>query len=102
MAEKGFFKEVYDIVETIPPGRVATYGQIAMLLGRPNGAKFVGYAMRSAPIERDLPCHRVVNKTGSLAPGHVFNGEENQREILEREGITFLPNGRIDMKKHAL
>lgn len=56
--------------------------------------------MSHAPPERKLPCHRVVNRFGELASEHVFNGSKNQRHLLETEGITFLNNGKIDLKQH--
>ncbi len=95
-----FYIRVYDIVSKIPKGRVATYGQIAFLAGSAHAARRVGYAMSRAPAERKLPCHRVVGRDGRLAPEHVFGGQGLQRSMLEREGITFRANGRIDMKKH--
>ena len=95
----GFFDEVYRIVQTIPEGTVMTYGMIAVMLGYPRAARIVGYAMHSAP--QDLPCHRVVNREGRLSPDAIF-GEGNQRYLLESEGVTFLPDGRINMEQHLL
>ncbi len=95
-----FFDRVYALVAQIPAGRVATYGQIALLLDSPGAARAVGYAMHAAPPERDLPCHRVVGRDGRLAPGDVFGGPDTQRRLLEAEGITFRENGCIDLKKH--
>lgn len=97
---KDYFQSVYEIVARIPEGKVATYGQIAAMLGNPRGARTVGWAMQAAPGHLRLPCHRVVNKSGTLAPTYVFGSSENQRAWLEAEGITFGPEGRIDMKKH--
>lgn len=94
--ESSFFEQVYGIVKEIPEGKVATYGQIARMLGRPLAARFVGFAMGKAP--SGLPCHRVVNQQGVLAPRDVFGAQEYQRQLLEDEGITFLSDGRIDMK----
>ena len=93
-----FFERVYAIVEQIPRGKVMTYGQIAMLLDNVCSARYVGFAMSAAPPDRNLPCHRVVNKAGEMAPGAVFNGEARQRELLESEGVVFRRNGRVDMK----
>jgi methylated-DNA-protein-cysteine methyltransferase-like protein len=95
-----FFQQVHEVVARIPRGRVVTYGQLALLLGRPNGARTVGWAMQSAPPERHLPCHRVVRASGELAPAHVFGGAGVQRALLAAEGITFLRDGRIDLDKH--
>lgn len=97
---KDFFQRVYKIVSQIPEGKVATYGQIALLLGEPRSARIVGWAMKAAPEELNLPCHRVVNKFGEMAPSYVFGFIELQRDILTSEGITFKENGCIDMKKH--
>jgi methylated-DNA-protein-cysteine methyltransferase-like protein len=94
------FAEIYEIAAQVPEGSVATYGQIAAILAMPRGARTVGWAMRQAPGYLRLPCHRVVSSTGCLSPAHVFGGQEVQRARLESEGIGFLPDGRIDMKKH--
>lgn len=77
---------------------MATYGQIAMMIGRPRAARFVGYALRQAPY--GLPCHRVVNRLGEMAPEGVFGSGELQRQRLESEGISFLENGCIDLKRY--
>ena len=95
----GFFKEVYEIVAEIPPGKVASYGQIAAMLGNPRAARTVGWAMAGGPRHLQLPCHRVVNKAGRLSPDPVFGGYEVQRAELEAEGVIFKRDGRIDMKK---
>ena len=58
------FDRIYDIVRRIPPGRVATYGQIARMLGNPRLSRIVGCSMHSAPA--DVPCHRVLNRNGCL------------------------------------
>jgi methylated-DNA-protein-cysteine methyltransferase-like protein len=98
--KKGFFNRVYEIVARIPEGKVATYGGIGKMLGYPRGAKVVGWAMRSAPEGLSLPCHRVVKATGELSPGYVFGDAEIQRAMLAAEGITFRPDGTIDMERH--
>ncbi len=95
----GFFKQVYQVVAQIPSGKVATYGQIAALIGEPRNARVVGWAIHDTPKELNLPCHRIVNKMGDLSPGHIF-GPDEQRILLENEGVTFKENGRIDLKKH--
>lgn len=99
MNHSNLYQKIYEIVADIPEGQVATYGQIAWMAGRPNAPRVVGYAMSRVPAGLNLPCHRVVNKEGKLAPYHVFGGERLQRNLLEEEGITFLENGCIDMKK---
>lgn len=97
---KDFFSRVYELVAQIPEGKVATYGQIAMLLGEKNSARVVGWAMRAAPGHLHLPCHRVVNRLGEMAPSYAFGSKDIQRNILISEGITFKKDGFIDMKKH--
>lgn len=92
-----FSEEIYALVERIPPGRVMTYGQVAWTLGRPRAARQVGYAMARAPAERDLPCHRVVDRLGRMAHPGVFGGEDRQRNMLKAEGVPFLDNGRVDL-----
>ena len=88
------------MVRQIPEGRVASYGQIARMMGEPRKARFVGYAMHASPgVAGGVPCHRVVFKDGSLAPGFAFGGAGAQRELLEAEGIEFLPDGRVDMER---
>ncbi|MEY8001108.1 MGMT family protein [Clostridium sp. Mt-5] len=96
---KDFFSRVYTIASRIPKGKVATYGQIALLLDEPRNARIVGWAMRKAPVNLNLPCHRVVNKFGEMAPEYVFEDSEIQRTILKSEGIIFKEDGRIDMEK---
>jgi methylated-DNA-protein-cysteine methyltransferase-like protein len=94
------FVKIYDIVSQIPVGRVATYGQIAVLAGMPKGARVVGWAMRAVPENWVLPCHRVVNKAGNMAPEHAFGGQEVQRSLLKAEGVTFNINGLINMAEN--
>ncbi len=97
--ELSFYEKIYRIVEQIPPGFVMTYGQIAMLIGHPRAARQVGGAMHAAPRQRGLPCHRVVNRRGEMAPGHVFGSEDYQRSLLKSEGVLFLPDGSIDLDR---
>ena len=89
-----FFNKVYSIVRQIPYGKVVSYGQIAWMLGQTHGARQVGWAMRRCPDE--LPWQRVVRADGSIAGGDYA---EVRRALLEAEGVPFLPDGRVDMKK---
>lgn len=91
------FTQVYEIVARIPPGKVLSYGRIAMMLGRPLAARAVAMALRDTPRDVVIPAHRVVNKAGTMAPGDIFGGAARQRALLESEGVRFLDNGRIDM-----
>ncbi len=98
MAQEGFFSQVYDLVKQIPVGRVTTYGHIAAMLGQPRKARFVGFAMHASPgMAGGVPCHRVVFKNGTLAPGFAFGGQDAQRQMLAAEGVVFLADGRVDM-----
>jgi methylated-DNA-protein-cysteine methyltransferase-like protein len=88
---------IYDIVKKIPKGRVATYGQIARLAGISRHARQVGYALRVLPRDRAIPWHRVVNAKGEIsARGDAFF-EEQQRMLLEREGVVFGGRGHISL-----
>jgi methylated-DNA-protein-cysteine methyltransferase-like protein len=82
-----FFERVYGVVKLIPKGKVATYGQIAVLAGNPRAPRIVGYALHSNPEPGIIPCHRVVNREGRLAPCFAFGGEEVQKAMLENEGV---------------
>jgi len=97
---KGYFSKVYQLVSSIPCGKVGTYGQIAALLGDPRGARMVGWALHSNPYPGIVPCHRVVNGEGELSAGFAFGGAERQRFMLEEEGVHFLPDGRVDVERH--
>lgn len=87
--------EVLSAVEEIPEGKVASYGQIARLIGREKNARLVGKILSMSEHYGDYPCHRVVNSAGRLAPGFL-----EQRQRLIDEGVGFTPSGRVDMKKH--
>ena len=100
IVDAAFAEQVYEAVARIPRGKVATYGQIAAQVGDTLAGREVGHIMSCAPSERNLPCHRVVNRTGALAPDYAFGGQEKQRALLEAEGVTFLAYGRIDMTLH--
>jgi methylated-DNA-protein-cysteine methyltransferase-like protein len=91
------FESVYRVVELIPPGRVATYGQIARLLGMPRGARTVGWALRSSPQGRDVPWQRVINSRGRISFGSMSRIAAIQRALLEEEGIVFGKSGSIDL-----
>lgn len=86
-AAENFFAEVYAAVRRIPRGSVATYGQIARLCGRPRASRAVGYALHVNPVPGEIPCHRVVNREGRLAPAFAFGGSSVQRDLLAAEGV---------------
>ena len=95
----GNYTRIYAAVRRIPRGRVATYGQIARLAGLPRHARQVGYALFALPDGDDAPWQRVVNSKGEIsARAHPY-AEEQQRVLLEREGIVFDASGRIPLRR---
>jgi len=94
---KGRNARVYAAVSRIPRGRVATYGQIADIIGL-EGARQVGYALHSLPDDSAVPWHRVVNARGEISRRSVFGSEPEQRLRLEVEGVRFDARGRIPLK----
>lgn len=96
-----FYEKVYQIVQMIPAGRVASYGQIALLAGNPKASRAVGYALHVNPLPGVIPCHRVVNREGRLAPGFAFGGQGEQKKLLEAEGVDVDDNGYVNMQLYA-
>ncbi|MFR7592645.1 MAG: MGMT family protein [Longibaculum sp.] len=90
-----FLYQVFAIVEEIPLGTVATYGQIARLSGHDKNARLVGKALSLSEYFGKYPCHRVVSSQGRCAPGWL-----EQKDLLIQEGITFKENGCVDLRKH--
>lgn len=86
--------EILSVVEEIPPGRAATYGQIARLIGREKNARLVGRVLSNASLYGNYPCHRVVNHAGRLAPGWA-----EQRALLEAEGAVMKDDTHVDLKQ---
>lgn len=90
-----FLYQVFAIVEEIPLGTVATYGQIARLSGHDKNARLEGKALSLSEYFGKYPCHRVVSSQGRCAPGWL-----EQKDLLIQEGITFKENGCVDLRKH--
>lgn len=90
-----YYDRVYELVDRIPAGRAASYGQIALMLGNPRASRAVGYALRACK-NPALPCHRVLRADGSptcaFPPGL-------QRAMLEAEGVPFTKEGRVDFAR---
>ena len=86
--------EILAVVEEIPAGKVATYGQIARLIGREKNSRLVARVLSHAEYYGKFPCHRVVNHMGRLAPGWTEQGW-----LLKQEGVTLKDNGCVDLKK---
>lgn len=95
-----FFENVYEAVQLIPRGKVATYGQIARMIGAPRSSRAVGYALHANPRPGVIPCHRVVNREGRLAPAFAFGGPEIQAQLLESEGVEVDENFTVDLEKY--
>lgn len=92
------FDRIYNVVKKIPEGKVMSYGQVSHLANVAT-PRVVGFALHVNNDPQNIPCHRVVFADGSLARGYVFGGEGEQKKKLTKEGICFLPSGRVD-KKH--
>lgn len=99
MSEKSAFERVYDVVRRIPCGKVATYGQVAMLAGNPRWARAVGYALHANPEPGVIPCHRVLNRFGGTAPAFAFGGADRQAELLRAEGVEVSEDGFVDLDR---
>jgi methylated-DNA-protein-cysteine methyltransferase-like protein len=106
MKERSLFRpRVLGLVARIPPGKVATYGQIALLAGYPRRARHVGYALAGLPPGNDLPWHRVINAQGRISPrggGSARRAgavEPRQERLLKKEGVVFR-KGRVDLSRY--
>jgi methylated-DNA-protein-cysteine methyltransferase-like protein len=99
-SDASFPQRVYEIVASVPYGRVITYGAIAHLLGDPRKARQVGWAMAATPDRTPpIPAHRVINARGELS-GSALGGMAARRAQLEAEGVQFLADGRIDLERY--
>lgn len=101
MRKNNFFKRVYEIVKKIPEGKVMTYGLVAEAMGTKD-ARRVGQALHANKDSSGVPCHRVVNKDGRLAPGYAFGGPGEQKARLEAEGVAFTDDNHVDLDKCML
>ena len=93
--DENLIYEILAVVEEIPSGKVASYGQIAALIGREKNSRLVGKVLSMAEFYGDYPCHRVVNHAGRLAPGW-----DMQKELLADEGVEFKDENHVDIKKY--
>jgi len=100
VAGPGFYARVYDVVRQVPAGRVATYGQVATLLGSPRAARQVGFALSALRHREDLatvPWHRIINGRGRISVrGDTLRGCDQQR-LLEDEGVVFDDGGKTNL-----
>jgi methylated-DNA-protein-cysteine methyltransferase related protein len=89
------FEKVYQVVFKIPTGKVMTYGQIGKITGL--SPRVVGFALHANPDGKLIPCHRVVNREGRVAPGYAFGGHGVQKKRLEEEGVEFVDETHINL-----
>lgn len=99
-----FYRKMRIVCLAIPDGKVATYGQIAMLCGAPNHSRQVGYGLKKGLAGEDVPAYRVVNSRGELSGACHFEFHDMQRMLLEEDGIETVWNGKfwcVDLKKYG-
>ncbi len=92
-----FRERIYELTRAIPPGRVATYGQLAKLAGRPKAARAVGSFLKNNPDPAKTPCHRVVSSNGGLSGYRFGRGTVTKKRLLLKEGVKFVGE-RVDLK----
>ena len=92
-----FYHRIYRVVRHIPKGRVATYGVVARLAGRPGAARQVGWALSALPDDGDVPWWRVINAAGRISLSTADHGAVVQRALLLREGVKFAPGGAVNL-----
>lgn len=97
MKNKNCFNKIRELVKQIPKGKVTTYGEVARAVGI-SSARVVGWALRGNqnPL---IPCHRVVQKGGTLSPHFSLGGADEQQRRLKQDGVFFINNHQIDIKK---
>lgn len=93
------FEKVYELVKLIPKGKVTTYGAIGKKLHM--SPRVVGVALHKNPYEGDVPCHRVVNRDGRIAPNFAFGGKDIQKKLLESEGVSFKDDTHVNLLTHS-
>ena len=92
-----FTQDVVKIIKNIPSGKVLTYGRIAKLAGNPQAARQVSWLLHSSTKKYNLPWHRVINSLGKISM-KSFDDREYQKRLLEKEGVVFRDNYKIDLK----
>jgi methylated-DNA-protein-cysteine methyltransferase-like protein len=101
-----FYEQVYRVARRIPAGKVTSYGRIAAMLGRPNAARAVGYALQALkdkqnnPAYADIPWQRVINGRGRISIVNREYGAEEQARLLRAEGVTVSDDLQIDLEKY--
>ena len=97
---ENFRERVWKFVRSVPPGKVVTYGQVAALLGAPRAARAVGTVLYNTPRSAEVPCQRVVNRWGRLAPTYGFGGMEQHKAELEADGVHVRPDYTVDLEEY--
>ena len=95
-----FRERVWAVVRSVPPGKVVTYGQVAALLGAPRAARAVGTVLYNTPSSAEVPCQRVVNRWGRLAPPYGTGGMEQHKVELEAEGVEVRQDYTVDLAQY--
>ncbi|MBQ3664482.1 MAG: MGMT family protein [Lachnospiraceae bacterium] len=98
--QESVFEKIYDVVKKIPKGCVATYGQVAAIAGNRRWARVVGYALHVNPDPEHIPCYRVVNREGRISEAFAFGGRNRQSELLKADGVEFVDEMHVDLKKY--
>lgn len=98
MERKDLYHHIYQTIQKIPYGKVATYGQIARLAGFSGYARQVGYALHATPDDMEVPWHRVINAKGEISLKPTGPYDQVQRQMLENEGVQFDEHGRVSLK----
>ena len=93
------YRKIWEVVRRIPPGKVATYGQVARLAGLGGQARMAGYALHAAPEEIGIPWHRVINARGQISLPRENGQYDLQKTLLEAEGIVFR-NETVDLQRY--
>ena len=93
-------QRIWQVIMMIPAGKIATYGDVARQAGLPGGARRVGRSLRNLPRGTTIPWYRVINAQGRISLPEGSTSYYTQRERLEAEGLVFLGNGRISMRRY--
>ena len=94
------YPRILDVIRQVPPGKVATYGQIALIVGDCT-PRMVGFCLASLDFDSDVPWQRVINYQGKVSPRSTGHGSQVQRELLEEEGVEFDAHGRVSFRKYG-
>ena len=106
MGRKNFYEQVYAVVRRIPSGKVTSYGRVAKMLGSPNAARAVGYALRALkdkqndPVYDDIPWQRVVNSHGRISIVNREFSAQLQAQLLREEGVAVSKDLQIDLDRY--